>query len=188
MSEDPPNGDQTIGEPYEDNQDDRISILTVAKTWWHWCLGLIFTMTIAWTALVAWSEITNEKQAGATETIVAIVSASASGEPLIIIYSLMIVTALDALGGFIMVTKRYLMNKWVKPQEERIRRQGLEKGIAEGREKGIAEGRNEGIEKGLAEGRNEGRNEERQAWIEWNNRRLEAEAQGRPFNEPLPSS
>ena len=63
-----------------------------------------------------------------------------------------------------MVTKRYLEEKWLKPQRERLRREGLE------------------------EGRQEGRKQERQAWIDWNSRRLEAEAQGRPFNEPPPSS
>jgi flagellar biosynthesis/type III secretory pathway protein FliH len=67
-----------------------------------------------------------------------------------------------------MVTKRYLEEKWLKPQRERLRREGLE----EGRQKG----------------RQEGRKQERQAWIDWNSRRQEAEAQGRPFNEPPPSS
>ena len=37
------------------------------------------------------------------------------------------------------------------------------------------------------EGRQEGRQEVQAAWEAWNHRRLEAEAQGRPFDEPLPS-
>ena len=34
--------------------------------------------------------------------------------------------------------------------------------------------------------RDEGRAEERAAWRAWNRRRLNAEAQGHPFNEPPP--
>ena len=34
--------------------------------------------------------------------------------------------------------------------------------------------------------RDEGRAEERAAWREWNRRRIDAEAQGLPFNEPPP--
>ncbi len=41
------------------------------------------------------------------------------------------------------------------------------------------EGRNEGLR--------EGRNEERARWEDWNSRREEAQAQGKPFNEPPPS-
>jgi len=42
------------------------------------------------------------------------------------------------------------------------------------------------IEKHRDEGRAEGRAEERATWREWNRRRLDAEAQGLPFNEPTP--
>ena len=48
---------------------------------------------------------------------------------------------------------------------------------------GIAEGKVEGIAKGKAEGKVE----ERELWIAWNNRRLEAEAKGEKFNEPPPT-
>ena len=34
--------------------------------------------------------------------------------------------------------------------------------------------------------RDEGRAEERAAWRAWNRRRLDAEAQGQPFNKPPP--
>lgn len=42
------------------------------------------------------------------------------------------------------------------------------------------------IEAHEARGRAEGRAEERTAWREWNRRRMAAEAQGAPFNEPPP--
>ena len=59
-----------------------------------------------------------------------------------------------------MVTARYLTNKFVKPV----------------------------IEKHRAEGRDEGRDEERRMWTDWNTRRLEAEKNGEPFDEPPPAS
>ena len=62
-----------------------------------------------------------------------------------------------------------------------------EEGREEGRAEGIAEGKAEGIVEGKAEGIAEGKAEERELWIAWNNRRLEAEAKGQAFNEPPPS-
>ena len=43
-----------------------------------------------------------------------------------------------------------------------------------------------GRAEGKAEGKEEGRTEAWQAWESWNQRRLAAEKEGRPFNEPPP--
>ncbi len=43
------------------------------------------------------------------------------------------------------------------------------------------------IEAAKAIAKAEGKAEERQIWIDWNNRRLEAEAKGEPFNENPPA-
>ena len=162
MKEDSPSGNQSKHEPpddnrddnRDDNQDERLSILTVARVWWPWCLGLIFVLTIVWTALVAWTVIIGGNYTGIPQTVVAIISASAPGEFLIIIYSLMIVTVLEYGGSIVVVTARYLTSKWVKPLQDKFRE--------------------------------EGRKEERQAWIERERRRAEAEAKGIPFDEPFP--
>ena len=132
MSEDSPNDKRPKDAPSDDDnrddgQDERLSILTVARVWWPWCLGLIFVLTIVWTALVAWTVIESGEHTGVPQTIVAIISGSAPGEFLIIIYSLMIVTALEYGGGIIVVTARYLTNKWVKPLQEKFRKQGVAK-------------------------------------------------------------
>ena len=42
--------------------------------------------------------------------------------------------------------------------------------------------------KGKEEGREEGLEEERQQWLAWNQRRLEALGEGREFNEPPPDA
>ena len=183
MSDVQPSGDAYEHEDSVDaSQDERISILTVAQTWWAWCLGLIFVLTIVWTALVAQTVVASGEYKGAAQTIVAIVSTSAPGEFLIIIYSLMTVTALDLGGGYIVVTARYLTNKWVKPLQDKFRQEGHE----EGRKKGLEEGIEIGVERGRAEGREMGATGERQYWLDRERRRLEAEAQGIPFDEPLP--
>lgn len=66
---------------------------------------------------------------------------------------------------------------------ERYLRRRYQAGLKEGEEKGKAEGREEGKAEGLAEGRSEAWNE----WQSWNQRRLEAEKEGRSFTEPPPS-
>lgn len=74
----------------------------------------------------------------------------------------------------LMVTYDYLMNKYVRPLQERQR--------AEGREQGLAEGR----EEGRAEGRAQAKAEFRRLVGEWNRRRLAAAARNEPFDEPHP--
>ena len=69
-------------------------------------------------------------------------------------------------------TYRYLSNKWLKPQQERFRREGFEEGWRIGFDEGFAIG--------LRLGRMEAR--------EWNRRRLESAAKGIPFDEPFPGS
>ncbi len=91
-----------------------------------------------------------------------------------------------------MVTARYLTNKFVTPLIEKRRAEGRVEGRAEGRVEGRAEGRVEGRVEGRAEGRVEGRAEMRAEMLEavrqWNERRLAAEANGEPFDEPLPGT
>ena len=53
-------------------------------------------------------------------------------------------------------------------------------------EKHKAEGRAEGRIEGRVEGRAKGRAEEREEWQAWNRRRIDAEKQGRKFDESPP--
>ena len=70
---------------------------------------------------------------------------------------------------------------------ERYLKRRLREGIEIGREEGLVKGREEGLVKGRAEGRTEGRDEANQKWEAWNQRRMDAEKAGLPFNEPPPS-
>ena len=62
---------------------------------------------------------------------------------------------------------------------EELRNQGRE----EGREEGLEVGQAMGLEKGIEVGREE----ERKAWVEWNERRVQAIESGREFSEPPPN-
>ncbi len=162
-----PDSEPRRGEKDKRPSDDLESPLNVARKWVPWCAALIFAMTIGWTALIAWEEIASGRHEGIRQTAIAIGSGAAPATPLIVIYAIMIVSTLDLLGGFIMVTARYLTNKFLKPMLEK------QKAEAERRE---------------AEVRAEALAQERRLWTEWNRRRMDAEASGAPFDEPPPAS
>ena len=73
-----------------------------------------------------------------------------------------------------MVLYYHLLSKLVDP----VIRRHESRGEARGRAEGIVEGRAKGIE--------EGRAKANQIWQEWNQRRLDHDAQGLPFDEPPP--
>ena len=152
---------------YSDDTDARESPLSVARKWLPWCLVLIFAMTIGWTVLVAWEEVSNGNHTNLRQTAIAIVHKAAPAAPFIVMYAIMTVTVADLLGGSAVVTAQYLRRKFLKPL--------IEKQKAEGR----AEGR--------VEGRVEGHDEEWVRWSDWNRRRIEAELAGMTFDEPPPS-
>lgn len=149
-------------ERYESS--DLYSPLSITKELWPWCLWVICLLTVGWTVLVAWSEVSGGERTGILETSIAVGSGSSSGVPLIVIYSILIVMVGNfILGGGIMVmaraAKEYLNDK-IEKQREKLREEGREQGRMS-----------------LA------------AEIEaWNTRRLDAEARGEPFNEPPPGA
>ena len=68
-----------------------------------------------------------------------------------------------------------IMRRRVEEAESR----GWAQGFAEGWAQEFAKSWSQGFAKGVAQ--------EREKWREWNRRRLEADAAGRPFTEPLPT-
>ena len=150
-----------------DQRPERESIWSIGRKWLPWYLGIISALTIGWNAFIAWFEGTRGENDGLSEIAIAVVKGTASAAPLIPIYALLAITALDVIGGA-MVTARYMTDKFLKPLHERIRSQGREEGRSEGRE--------------------QGREEERRLWAAWNQRREEAVQKGEPFDEPPPGS
>ena len=189
------------GEDSDRRRSDLVSPLDIAKKWLPWCAALIFAQTLGFTALIAWREI-SKGVAGVNELIIAVVSGTAPSVPLFVVYAIIGVSMLDFIGGTAMVTAKYLTKKLIEPLERKRREeleqrfergraegvaQGVAQGVERGRAEGVAQGRAEGVAQGVAQGVDQGRARERRAWTEWNRRRLEAEANGLPFNEPPPS-
>ena len=138
----------------------RESPLSVARGWLPWCLGLILVMTAGWTALVVWYEVSYGNNKSLLETAIAVGGKAGMAAPLIPLFAVLVVSVLDTLGGLTMVTARYLTDKWLTPLIEKRRAEALE----QVRKEVIAE------------------------LQDWNNRRLEAEKNGEPFDEPFPYS
>ncbi len=84
----------------------------------------------------------------------------------------------------VMVVADYFTKRWLNPLKEKIREEALEKERL--REEAREKLREEGREEGRAEGRKEGRVEMNTAWQTWNERRMAAESDGEPFDEPPP--
>ena len=150
--------------------DDLLNPLSVARKWLPWCLGLMFALTLGWTAFVYWYETNRGNHADGFDVAIAVAERVMPSTPFITLISIFIVPIADLIGGAIMVTAKYLGNKFVKPLIEKRREEGRVEGRAEGR----------------TEGRVEGRAEERLLWSEWNRRREDAAANGVPFAEPPP--
>ena len=142
--------------------DDPLNPLAVARKLLPACLAVIFALTIVWTWTAYRYESTRGDHADGFDVGMAVMGRVSPSALLIVVIAILAVTIGDLIGGFIVVTARYLGNKFVKPLIEKRR------------------------EEGRVEGRVEGKAEERLLWSEWNRRREEAEAAGFPFSEPPP--
>ena len=156
---------------------DFVSPLDVAKKWLPFCVILIIAQTLGFTALITWREIANGF-AGVNELVIAVVSGTAPAATLFIVYAITATALTDFIGGGVMVTARYLTKKLIEPLERKRReeRAAMERRMLESVERGRAEGVAQGAER------------ERRAWTAWNSRRVDAEANGLPFDEPPPAA
>ena len=162
-------------------EQDREPIWSVAKGWLPWYLLLTFTLLFIWSAFVIGVESAYGDYLAWPLLIQAIVIAISGGVIGIVIFCLAVVTAADAGGGFLVVTYRYLNNKFVEPIRRQLRQEGIEQGREEGREEGLEQGREEGI----AQGREQVQ-ELKMRTMEWYARQQQALAKGEPFDEPPP--
>ena len=96
------------------------------------------------------------------------------------ILAMLLTRPLNLAGDILMTLYQAMVNRFVNPVIERHKAEGMVVGLAKGR----VEGRSEGREEGLAEGQAA----ERSQWLDWNRRRLDAEAAGQPFHEPPPGT
>ena len=153
-----------------------LSPVSITKELWPWCLSVICILTVAWTALIAWDEVTAHTHQDIMDTSISVGTKAATAVPLILIYSIIVVLIGNfVFGGGIMVTARaveaYLQGK-IEERRKQWRERWREEGRLQGREQGIEQGR-EALATEVAD---------------WNRRRLDAEKRGEPFDEPPPEA
>ena len=96
---------------------------------------------------------------------------------------------------YTMILAEWMLREVIEPrrkrQIERWRQEGIEEGrqegIVAGRQEGIVAGRQEGIEQGIEQGIDRGRAEANKEWESWISRKMQAEANGETFDEPMPT-
>ena len=141
----------------------RESIWSISPRWKTAYFLLFSIQSLAGTGLLSWYEIAQRTEDSAAETVLAVISGMAEVG---VAAAVVTVVATEVIQN-VMVTGEYLRQKLVEPLKEKQR----------------AEGRAEGLEQGLEQGRTQ----ERAAWEAWNRRRMAAESEGEPFDEPPPS-
>ena len=137
----------------------RESIWSISPRWKTAYFVLFSVQSLAGAGLLSWYEIAQQTEDSAVETVLAIISGMAE----VGVAAAVVTVVTTEVAQNVMVTGEYLRQKLVEPLKEKQR----------------AEGR--------AKGREEGRAEEREAWEAWNRRRMAAESEGKPFDEPPPS-
>ena len=166
-----------------------------------WCVGGMAALAVLWTALVVWNETQYGDHANWTLACQAVGKEVFFALPGIILIPIILATGIklainigkDVWGlinfHFPIIGRKYIERR-TSEWEAKGRGEGIEigrgEGIEIGRGEGIEIGRGEGIQIGRGEGIQIGESRKNAEWSAWNNRRLEAEKAGAPFNEPPP--
>ena len=140
----------------------RESIWSVSRRWKALYFPLFTTLTIIGAGYVVWHGITHRPEGDIHDAIVATVLRLAP-------------TVVVAAGASVVVTE---LGRYASMLSDILR---------EKTDKWIAKSRREDREKAIAQGIAEGHAERQKLWQEWNQRRLNHEARGEPFDEPPPS-
>ena len=153
--------------------DEQGSPLSVDTKLVPWCVGGMAILAVLWTALAAWNEIAYGGHAVWTLAFEAIAGKVFFGLPGIVLVPIVI-----AAGGKLFIKLGKDFWRMINYNFPLIGGKVIERRISEWKNAGRAEGVDEGVVKGRAEKDAE--------WSDWNNRRLEAERDGVPFDEPPP--
>ena len=140
--------------------DDRESIWAVSRKWLPFFIAMVSVVMAYWIWIIAGTVAESSEYGDTVEKTIAIVDKSSPAVPLILLIGVCVTYWLDILGGLILVTARYLRNKFVTPIVEKLR----------------------------DEGKAEGRSEMHREWLIWYRNSEEAKAKGMPFDEPPPES
>ena len=75
---------------------------------------------------MARTEATQGKSENVSQPAIIVANQSALAIPLIVLFATIVVTVVDTVGSAIVVTKRYLDNKFVEPIRKQLRKDGRE--------------------------------------------------------------
>ena len=161
--------------------DEQGSPLSVDVRLVPWCVGGMAILAVLWTALAAWNEIAYGGHANWTLACEAIAGKVFFGLPGIVLVPIVI-----AAGGKLFTKLGKDFWRMINYNFPLIGGKVIERRISEWKNAGRAEGVDEGVVKGRAEGLTEGMAKKNAEWSAWNSRRMEAERDGVPFDEPPP--
>lgn len=131
-----------------------------------WCVGGMALLTILWTALVVWNETAYGAHANWT------LACQTMGEKILFaVPGIVLIPIIIAAGSKLFIKLGKDFWRMINYHFPLIGGKIIERRISEWRAEGMAAG----IAKKNVE------------WIEWNNRRMEAERNGVPFDDPPPA-
>ena len=146
----------------------RISVFSFAKDFILVDLIFLIIVVVSYAIVVTQHELAVGRE-NPVETLIVIVGHISTFIPVAIV-----LTLIFEIGGFLIMILWRLYQRRLEEAIEQAKIEARTEGIAEGRAEGRTEGRTEGIAKNY------------ELWEAWNNRRIEAEAQNLPFDEPPP--
>ncbi len=148
-----------------DRRNERTGILNIPTRLIRWFSGIFTTIWLILTTITSYNVFTDHAGQTWDAQTVGIITAGAPNIGFALPAAYILTEAIDMVFG-----------AWYRQRtHERAREQGLK------------EGRQEGRQEGLKEGRTSGMREQQERWLEWLERRQQAEANGQPFDEPPPS-
>ena len=147
----------------------RISVFSFAKDLILVDFIFFLVVVVSYAIVVTQHELAVGRE-NAVETLIVIVGHISSFIPVAIV-----LTLIFEIGGFLIMILWRLYQRRLEEAIEQAKIEARTEGMAEGRTEGRTEGEAAGIAKNY------------ELWTAWNNRRLEAEAQNLPFDEPPPA-
>ena len=163
-----------------DRWEERTGILNIPTRLIRWFSGIFTTVWLILTGISSYNSFNAHSGESWDAQTVGIIWAGAPNIGFALPAAYILTEVIDMVFG-----TWYRQRTRQRAQEEGMR-EGLEEGMREGLKKGIQEGLEKGIQEGLEKGMQEGRQEQHERWLEWLDRRQQAEASGLPFDEPPP--
>ena len=168
---------------------ERVPFLGVKRRWVGYALFIFVISLLVYASFSTADSLTTDGWRG-FKTVRAVFHDTSQALPILGILPVVILV----IWEFIMILYEIVKEQIEARQRSRIaahEARGEERGIKLGEERGIKLGEERGIklgeERGIQLGEEQGRASERDAWVDWLERRDAAAAVGKPFTEPNPA-